>query len=74
MVLTSSGEVLTNNHVISRRDDDQGRRSEHRLIPTRHSVVGYSRTSDVAVLQLQDAPRTSKTVSTGDFDDAQRQA
>jgi len=29
MVLTSSGEVLTNNHVIGGCDDDQGGRAEH---------------------------------------------
>jgi S1-C subfamily serine protease len=54
MVLTSSGEVLTNNHVIS------GATTIKVVIPkTTHSykarVVGYDRTADVAVLQLEGA-------------------
>jgi S1-C subfamily serine protease len=62
MVLTSSGEVLTNNHVIS------GATTIKVVIPkTGQSytakVVGYSRTADVAVLQLQGASNL-KTVST----------
>jgi S1-C subfamily serine protease len=62
MVLTSSGEVLTNNHVIS------GATTITVVVPkTGHSytarVVGYDRTADVAVLQLQGASNL-KTVST----------
>jgi S1-C subfamily serine protease len=51
MVLTSSGEVLTNNHVVAGatsvkvRDIGNGRTYTAR-------VVGYDDTSDVAVLQL----------------------
>jgi S1-C subfamily serine protease len=61
MVLTSSGEVLTNNHVIS------GATTIRVVVPkTGHSytarVVGYDRTSDVALLQLQGASNL-KTVS-----------
>ena len=61
MVLTSSGEVLTNNHVIS------GATTIKVVIPkTGHSykarVVGYDRTADVALLQLQGASKL-KTVS-----------
>jgi S1-C subfamily serine protease len=54
MVLTPSGEVLTNNHVvlgttkISVTDIGNGRTYSA-------SVVGYDRTSDIAVLQLQGA-------------------
>lgn len=54
MVLTSSGEVLTNNHVIegataiSVTDLGNGR-------TYRAKVVGYDRTDDVAVLQLEHA-------------------
>jgi S1-C subfamily serine protease len=63
MVLTSSGEVLTNNHVIS------GATTIKVVVPkTGHSytarVVGYSRTADVALLQLQGASNL-KTVSIG---------
>jgi S1-C subfamily serine protease len=63
-VLTSSGEVLTNNHVIS------GATTVKVVVPnTSHTytarVVGYSRTSDVAVLQLQSASNLG-TVSLGD--------
>jgi S1-C subfamily serine protease len=63
MVLTSSGEVLTNNHVISGatavkvRDIGNGRTYTAK-------VVGYSDTSDVAVLQLKGASGLS-TVSIG---------
>jgi S1-C subfamily serine protease len=61
MVLTSSGEVLTNNHVIS------GATTIKVVVPkTGHTysarVLGYSRTADVAVLQLQGASNL-KTVS-----------
>ena len=54
IVLTSSGEVLTNNHVIS------GATTVKVVIPTTGRsysarVLGYSRTGDVAVLQLQNA-------------------
>ena len=54
MVLTPSGEVLTNNHVvngatsISATDIGNGRTYQAR-------VIGYDRTHDVAVLQLQGA-------------------
>jgi S1-C subfamily serine protease len=71
MVLTSTGEVLTNNHVIdgatsiSVTDIGNGR-------TYKASVVGYDKTQDVAVLQLQDASGlttvglgNSATVSTG---------
>jgi S1-C subfamily serine protease len=61
MVLTSSGEVLTNNHVIS------GATTIKVVVPkTGHSykarVLGYDRTADVALLQLQGASHL-KTVS-----------
>ena len=51
MVLTSSGEVLTNNHVIdgattiNATDIGNG----HTYTAT---VVGYDRTEDIAVIQL----------------------
>jgi S1-C subfamily serine protease len=54
MVLTSSGEVLTNNHVINgatsirARDVGNGRTYQAK-------VVGYDHSHDVAVLQLQGA-------------------
>ncbi len=61
MVLTSSGEVLTNNHVIS------GATTIRVVIPGAGrsyaaTVVGYSRTKDVAVIQLKNASNL-KTVS-----------
>jgi S1-C subfamily serine protease len=61
MVLTSSGEVLTNNHVI------KGATSITVVVPgTGHSytatVVGYDVSSDVAVLQLKGASNL-KTVA-----------
>lgn len=54
IVLSSSGTVLTNNHVIAGAttisvvDTDNGRSYRAR-------IVGYSRSNDLAVLQLQDA-------------------
>jgi len=64
MVLSSSGEILTNNHVIegattiSVTDIGNGK--------TYHAmVVGYDRSHDIAVLQLTDASRLS-TVKLGD--------
>jgi len=63
MVLTSSGEVLTNNHVIdgattiSATDIGNGKTYTA-------SVVGYDRTKDVAVIQLHGASGL-KTVSLG---------
>ena len=61
MVLTSAGEVLTNNHVISGATTIKVVVSK-----TGHSykarVVGYDRTADVALLQLQGASNL-KTVS-----------
>jgi S1-C subfamily serine protease len=62
MVLTSSGEVLTNNHVIrgatqiKARDVGNGRTYTAK-------VVGYDQTDDVAVIQLQGASGL-QTVST----------
>jgi S1-C subfamily serine protease len=54
MVLTSSGEILTNNHVI------RGATTIKVVVPgTKHTytarVLGYDATRDVAVLQLQNA-------------------
>ena len=62
MVLTSSGEVLTNNHVIN------GATTIRVVVPgTGHSyaatVAGYDRSDDVAVLQLKGASNL-KTVTT----------
>jgi S1-C subfamily serine protease len=61
MVLTSSGEVLTNNHVIS------GATSIKVVVPkTGRSytakVVGYDKSADIALLQLQGASNL-KTIS-----------
>ena len=64
IVLTSSGEVLTNNHVI------RGATSVDVVVPgtTHHysaKVVGYDQAADVAVLQLSGASNL-KTTSLGD--------
>jgi S1-C subfamily serine protease len=63
MVLTSSGEVITNNHVIegatSIKAVDVGNGRSYRA-----SVVGYDRGHDVAVLQLRGASGL-QTVATG---------
>ena len=63
VVLTSSGEVLTNNHVIAGATSisvtDVGNGQTYKA-----TVVGYSVTNDIAVLQLQGASGL-KTVSLG---------
>ncbi len=63
LVLTSSGEVLTNNHVIdgatSVKVTDVGNR---RTYPA--TVVGYDQTADIAVLQARGASGL-KTVTLG---------
>jgi S1-C subfamily serine protease len=66
MVLTSSGRVLTNNHVIRNATDIRV------VVPgTGRSypamVVGYDESDDVAVLQARGAAQL-KTVSLGDSD------
>ncbi len=62
-VLTSNGEVLTNNHVIdgatSIRATDIGNGRTYTA-----KVVGYDRTKDIAVIQLQGASGL-QTVNTG---------
>jgi S1-C subfamily serine protease len=67
MVVTSSGEVLTNNHVIdgatSIKATDVGNGRTYTA-----TVVGYDKTDDVAVLQLQGASGLS-TVSFGNSSD-----
>jgi S1-C subfamily serine protease len=63
MVLTSTGEILTNNHVIdgatSIKVIDIGNGKTYTA-----SVVGYNASKDIAVLQLQNASGLS-TVSLG---------
>jgi S1-C subfamily serine protease len=64
MVLTSNGEILTNNHVI------RGATTIHVYVPQKHktysaTVVGYDLSADVAVLQLKNASGLA-TVSLGD--------
>jgi S1-C subfamily serine protease len=53
MVLTSSGEVLTNNHVINGSTSVRATTSTGKSYDAK--VVGYDRADDVAVLQLQGA-------------------
>lgn len=64
MVLTSDGEVLTNNHVVEGataiRATDIGNGRTYRAV-----VVGYDRSHDIAVLKLQGASGL-KTVTLGD--------
>ena len=64
MVLTSSGEVLTNNHVI------RGATAIKVVVPTTGrsftaKVVGYDASDDVAVLQASGASNL-KTIPLGD--------
>ncbi len=68
LVLTSSGEILTNNHVIegatSVKVTDIGNGHSYKA-----KVVGYNQTKDIAVLQLQGASGL-KTVKLGNSDTA----
>jgi S1-C subfamily serine protease len=63
MVLTSNGEVLTNNHVVEGATNisvtDIGNGQTYRA-----GVVGYNRSQDIAVLQLTGASGLA-TVTTG---------
>lgn len=70
MVLTSSGEVLTNNHVI------RGATTIRIVIPQTHRtytarVLGYDVADDVALLKLQGASGL-KTVQLGDSSKVRR--
>jgi S1-C subfamily serine protease len=64
MVLTSNGEILTNNHVIDGATSisvtDIGNGHTYKA-----TVVGYDKTKDIAVLQLQNASGL-QTVPLGD--------
>lgn len=68
LVLTSNGEILTNNHVIegatSIKVTDIGNGHSYQA-----KVVGYNQTKDIAVLQLQGASGL-KTVKLGNSDTA----
>jgi S1-C subfamily serine protease len=68
LVLTSSGEVLTNNHVIEGATSitvtDVGNGRAYRA-----TVVGYDQSHDIAVLQLQGASGL-KTVTLGNSSSA----
>jgi S1-C subfamily serine protease len=70
IVLTSSGEVLTNNHVVdgatSIRVTDVGNGRAYTA-----TVVGYDRSSDIAVLKLHDASAL-KVASLGDSSTVRR--
>jgi len=64
MVVTSSGEVITNNHVINGATSISAYDVGNGRTYIAH-VVGYDRTQDVAVLQLQNASGLA-TVPLGD--------
>jgi S1-C subfamily serine protease len=65
MVITSGGEVLTNNHVI-----DGATTIKVQIAGTGPSysarVLGYDVADDVALLQLQNAPANLPTITIGD--------
>jgi S1-C subfamily serine protease len=64
MVLSPSGEVITNNHVIQGASSiNVTDVSDGRSYPA--TVVGYDRTDDVAVLQMQGASKLH-TIALGD--------
>jgi S1-C subfamily serine protease len=55
MILTSSGEVLTNNHVIDGATSVRVTAADGKTYDAK--VVGYDAADDVAVLRLQGAPK-----------------
>jgi S1-C subfamily serine protease len=65
MVITSGGEILTNNHVI-----DGATTIKVQIAGTGPTysakVLGYSATDDVALLQMQGAPSNLATITIGD--------
>jgi S1-C subfamily serine protease len=65
MIITSNGQVLTNNHVIDGASAIKvqvgGTGSTHNA-----TVVGYDVTDDVALLQMQGNPSGLTTIQTGD--------
>ena len=66
IVLSSSGDVLTNNHVINGATTiEVVNLGNHRRYPA--TVVGYDRDHDVAVLRMTDASRLD-TTRIGDSD------
>ena len=68
IVLTSSGEVLTNNHVIRGARSDSRHRSVDRAHVLGHRRRLQHRARDVALLDLQDAQGLS-TAALGDSSD-----
>jgi len=68
VVLTSNGEVLTNNHVVNGATSisvtDIGNGQTYKA-----TVVGYDRTSDIAVIKLQGASGL-QTANVGNSDNA----
>jgi len=70
MIITSDGEVITNNHVIElyAENDDKGsitvtEYGQTKALPT--SLVGYDQTKDVALLKIENAS-SLPTVTFGD--------
>jgi S1-C subfamily serine protease len=52
MILTSDGEILTNNHVVDRSSSIQVTISGHALPYTAH-VIGVDPSADIAVIQME---------------------
>ena len=63
MVLTSTGEVLTNNHVIDGATSIKQARDVGNGRTYTAKVVGYDKSKDIAVLQHWRAPPGSRTVT-----------
>jgi S1-C subfamily serine protease len=64
IVMTASGLVLTNNHVIQGATTIKGTDTDNRRSYPAH-IVGYDRQNDIAVIQLYGAARL-KTAAFGD--------
>ncbi|MBV9410947.1 MAG: trypsin-like peptidase domain-containing protein [Acidimicrobiia bacterium] len=64
MILSSSGEILTNNHVIEDASDIRVQISGTGPSYAAH-VVGYDKSDDVALLQMDRAPSSLSTVKLG---------
>ncbi len=66
MLISSTGEILTNNHVIADATSIKVDRRRHGRRPTTPRCVGYDVTEDVALIKITDNVSNLPTVVFGD--------